>query len=450
MKRARIGLRIATLALLVAAAVPGLARAQEPGPLGFVLAGSSAGIALLYDQPSAPIPASPTAEFSIGRSVARLSAGPSGYALASLAWPGEVAANAPPFVSGEIKRSGGGDQFPDFPGYPVRAESFFPQGPADQTTEPAAGLSMRSHADRSRSEAGSRVGASEIPGLLSVGSVRSAGRSSLDGARAIAEAWAGLSDVDVLDGLVSLGSISSSGKASSDGVRAKVEGSIRVAGLEIAGQRAAVDENGVHAFGQDSGPSSATVNQVMQQALAQAGVTILLAGPVDAVKGASGSRSVGGLLIRVDATALRAAVKQMPDQIREQVQRNIDLDQSLTIVLGGLTVSAGATGAGAAVPVPEGPVSGFEAPSGAGSSVAGAASLMAPNYAGRSADQVAMRPALGSSPRGLAPLPSGFAGVPYGLGMLVVVCGLLVAAAAGRLVDLALGARQSLQGCDQA
>src|SRR5688572_25091029 len=68
---------------------------------------------------------SPVLDATSPETLARFASGPSGYGLASLAYPGGILVN----MSSLIDQSGGdGSQIPP---YPIKAEAFFPSGPTE-------------------------------------------------------------------------------------------------------------------------------------------------------------------------------------------------------------------------------------------------------------------------------------------------------------------------------
>jgi len=71
----------------------------------------------------------PVLDLALPETLARMASGPSGYGLASLAYPGGIFAN----FSTLVTQSGGPGE--DVPPYPIKAEAFYPSGPtqADQS-----------------------------------------------------------------------------------------------------------------------------------------------------------------------------------------------------------------------------------------------------------------------------------------------------------------------------
>ena len=161
----------ATAALVLPIVVP-VARADSPAIGGFQMISNANGITFNYDQPSFGLPAAHTFELHKAHAETAIDSGPTSHGLGSILWPGDLVGNAPaglaanflvfdptsggylgPVVdaiksganqiSDQITKNNGGKS----PSYPIRAESFYPQGPKDDTYEPGAGASMTSHAD---------------------------------------------------------------------------------------------------------------------------------------------------------------------------------------------------------------------------------------------------------------------------------------------------------------
>ena len=114
---------------------------------GYDMGAKASSISFIFDSPSLGIPAKPSGELNFAYSEASLQSGPAAYALGSIVWPGQVVAALPPFVVSIIEEESGGQfDFPvDVPPYPVRAESFHPQGPASASLD-AGTMHMRSSA----------------------------------------------------------------------------------------------------------------------------------------------------------------------------------------------------------------------------------------------------------------------------------------------------------------
>ena len=84
-----------------------------------------------YEQPNFPLPATPSLEFDEGYASTTDNFGPSGSAMASTLYPGQVVANAGP----ELALLVPGAPLPPAPVWPVQATSEYPQTPNSGSTD---------------------------------------------------------------------------------------------------------------------------------------------------------------------------------------------------------------------------------------------------------------------------------------------------------------------------
>ena len=99
-----------------------------------------------------------------------------------------------------------------------------------------------------------------------------------------------------LGGVIKIDSVTSQAIATTDGVKAKVSAATAVNGMTVGGQPAYVDERGFH-IGEQGQDTNAVANQIAQQALSQGGFNIYVSTPQKEVKGASGLVTAGSLII---------------------------------------------------------------------------------------------------------------------------------------------------------
>lgn len=342
--RARRRLAISAVAFALVPFGP-QARGDAPPFAGFTGKTTAAGIAFFYDQPSAGVPSSPTAELSVAIAQSVLESGPSAYGLASNLWPGSLIANVPPVITGEAHKQGLPPEVPDLPAYPVRAETFHPQGPETQRSDLAGGT-MESKARADAAEARAAINSTLLPGALSAGTVSSFAESVLEERGIVSRATAAAQDVSIMNGLIRIGSVVSTAEAVSDGRTAAVTGGVTVGIVKIANFVLSIDEHGLHGIkvmGQEPGPETSEINEAANEILDDYGVTISVAGPIDIVEGASGSRSLGGLLVNFRSEALQPFVDALPEDLRREFEKYVSLDQTFTIVIAGVSVGAAAT-----------------------------------------------------------------------------------------------------------
>ena len=361
MRRVR-RLIVATLVACAAASIP-LTAAEGATTLGGYLMSSTAGPAtLILEAPSAGIPADPTGELNLARTVARSEVG-SGYALASIAWPGSTVANVPSVLSGQVNENvvanGGPPFFPTLPNYPVRAETFYPQGPETQNAG-VEGAGMRASSVEGNSESYSSGGDVVFNGLVEARRVVSQSRSIASGAEAVSEATAALHDVEILGGLITAKMISNTVRTVSNGTNASVTGDFAIAGLSIGGDLPGIvdqegeqvsipitaisaDGDGIHISGQDDpGPSRDQINEA-GKALEDMGITLIAPKPIDSVVGAAASRAHDGLIVVIDFRTFQPYINMLPAAVLiELEERGIFADQTVILAIGSVAASTNA------------------------------------------------------------------------------------------------------------
>lgn len=236
----------------------------------------SDGIGLTFGDPTTQ--PYPIAAGQLAHTEASMTTGPTGYALASTAWPGPLVANA-----GSLVVLLGGPSEAAQLNYRGRAEAFS-AGPND-TELPG----MRAHAAEGVAEA--TAGAQDVetaPGAAT-GDVATASRAVFEGGVLTATSHCTASDLGFGDS-VHIGSVRTEANATSDGDTAGSGGRTVVSGLTIAGQAAEVDEEGVRFVDPITAP-------VGEQILAQMGMELFVSSPRTATDGASSSYRSGALVV---------------------------------------------------------------------------------------------------------------------------------------------------------
>src|SRR5207244_427453 len=145
----------------------------------FSLSADAPGIHLIFDTQQAP--AHPAGEGAFPKAYSSLEAGPIGFGLASVAWPGPLAGN----LGSLIVLSGGPQQAATL-NDSVKAETHAPGGPPDATYEQP-GVSMQSHADPQLVTANASVSKTNAGTSFSVGNVDGASKVALGGTTGTAE-----------------------------------------------------------------------------------------------------------------------------------------------------------------------------------------------------------------------------------------------------------------------
>ena len=274
MSRRRQGLGLMAVGVVLALAVPigfvGIADAQEApeaeSPFsGFGLRAAGEAFNAFYDDPEQV--AHPIGQMAVPESIATLATGPTGTGFAAIGWPGPLLGN----LSGVIQATGseGRDEF----NYPVRAEAFAPQGPAEDRNEDVPGAVLHATATTART---SGTGSAENVGdraNVFVGSASSNAVTALAGGLATGEATGEVNDFSL--GVLKIGSVSSRAKVTTNGTEGKSEGGTVASDVTVAEQPATIDERGL-TIGDSTSPSpvDAVANQVAREALKQAGITV--------------------------------------------------------------------------------------------------------------------------------------------------------------------------------
>ena len=241
------------VALLVVPFWPRSADAQ--GFVGYTFLADSDGIGQTGGSPSSqgyPQQANETAH-----TVARIDTGPNGTALASTQWPGDFVGNF-----GSLLQVFGAPPEAGQLNYPVRAEASS-SGQQQVTAEPG----MSAKADGPTAEAVALFDGYDGGESMKFGNVESRSTTALEGSLGVARAATTITDFN-FGGQITIRSIKTSAGASTDGTTGKAEGSTLVEGLEVAGQPAWVDENGVHAGDQNQpNPADAAAQLIIDQVL---------------------------------------------------------------------------------------------------------------------------------------------------------------------------------------
>ncbi|HEY3843373.1 MAG TPA: hypothetical protein VGL48_08995 [Acidimicrobiales bacterium] len=333
---------------------------------GFTVSALAEGITAQYEQPNLPIPANPSLEFDEGYSATSDNFGPSGSAVASTLYPGQVIANIGPELSLLVP----GVPLPPAPVWPAQAVSGYPEAPNTASTdEPGLNMDTTSTADANQATAtigddaptagalGTLLGGLAPSGsgnplaasssLIGVGLISGTSTSGASGPTASASASATDSGISVLDGFINIGAVTSTATATSDGSTGKVTGSTVVSNVTIAGEAVTIDANGISLVGKAKVLSLpiAALNTLLKEL----GISISVTNPTDAVSGASAARTLDGLKIEVNLDTLDTAANKfaslLPATLTSKLPVPIPNMQLLTLDLGTVTVNSTASGA---------------------------------------------------------------------------------------------------------
>jgi hypothetical protein len=339
----------ATVAVGLAGAVPASA---DTTFIGWTATADANPFDLLVDNAAGLGGAHPLSEVDLPEDSVDFETGPLGHALASVLWPGSVAGNAGS-LSGELPIPSQLAPLFSQLNDPVRAETFFPAGPADATYPqgaPGSVAEMTSHADGNGASAKAGLTDVSVPGFLDVQSAQ--GSSSTDaGAKVDASASGSFQAVNLLGGLIDVGATTSTATATSDGQSASGTTTTHVGEVTVAGHSVSYGTDGIVV-----GPLSATdpvsplLSSVVNQLLSTFNVKITPVPQTETRQGASEQITSAGLAISfavpsslalsVDCTWLPSALAQLnavchaPDELT---------GLNFTVTIGRVTASATAT-----------------------------------------------------------------------------------------------------------
>jgi hypothetical protein len=211
---AALGLVAASLGLGVSAPV----EAQAPGDPstafgGFDLKGRANGLQVTYNVENVfPLPP-PLFQLSVPEAVATTGSGPTATGFGSAAYPGNVIGNLPAIVA--QSKPGSCTDNPEgpecnlaamVPPYPLAARADHPAGPPEATQD-IGSASSRVAASAAGADAVTTMAATTVPGMVSFGSVTTAGHTGFEGGQVVARSRAEFSDVDLLFGLFHFDSV---------------------------------------------------------------------------------------------------------------------------------------------------------------------------------------------------------------------------------------------------
>ena len=294
--RASAALRVA-LVLVAASALlrSGPAEAQD-ADVASTLAGyqgsaAASGVRVLYN-PSGLLPIAAPVDLGVPDALATISSGPSTFARSSVADPGDLLANpsallglADPSLSGSV------------PPYPYRVSASSALGQPTAEVSPAPGLNARVKADDSGSSASATTATIEAPAVLNLGGMTASASTAIEGSTVTVHSRTVTAGIDLL-GILKIESVVTDLTATSGDGAPKLEGGTLVTGATILGQPVTIDANGIQVPNGSS--SSNPLVAAMDDALAQVGIRVFVAEPVDLAGGGSGQLVAAGLRIDVE------------------------------------------------------------------------------------------------------------------------------------------------------
>lgn len=292
---------------------------------------------------------SPVMDLTLPETLARFGSGPSGYGLASLAYPGGIVAN---FGSLVAQSGGPGD---DVPPYPIKAEAFYPAGPTESDASQPGGVQQRVTTDERSVQVDATFPAIDAPPVVSIGSVASASRSAVEGALAIGRSRVALGDVSILGGVITIESLVTDLVAAHNGQTGSTNGGTVASGVRFLGLAASLTEDGLvldkappaegpaaplgGALGDAAGPLAGVAGPLQEQLaavldqavpkvdeiLARAGISLDIINPHDEqVDSGAATRTTTGLSLTMsykgrEQQALVDLINSVPPELKPNI-----------------------------------------------------------------------------------------------------------------------------------
>lgn len=289
---------------------------------------------------------SPVMDLTLPETLARFASGPSGYGLASLAYPGGIVAN---FGSLVAQAGGPGEQVPP---YPIKAEAFYPAGPTEADASQPGGVAQKVTTGDLGVQVDASFPALDAPPVVAVGSLTSASRAAVEGTLAVSRSRVVLGDVSILGGLITIDSLVTDLVAVHDGTTGSTAGGTTASGVRFLGLDASLTDAGLilepaptpsgpaagvgSPLGALAGPLADATQPVQDQlraalaqatprvddVLAQAGIRLSLADPHDEqVESGAATRITSGLSLTLsykgrEQQALVDLVNSIPAEMK--------------------------------------------------------------------------------------------------------------------------------------
>jgi hypothetical protein len=272
-------------ALLIFSALAGSSPASAVGESFGGYSGASSGVGFSAG-PSLPalLPAETPVEGTLSLATTSLATGGRGFGRASTVWPGTLTVGIRPLI--EVAS---GQRLP-IPDYPLVVEQ---KEYEDAKHNEQPGITMSTDVRADHAIATAENGAFLIPGLISVGSIRTVSQGVLDAKSITSTVTSTANGIEV--GVLHIDSVETTSTAGSDGITATCGGAAIVSGARVADTPVTIDDAGIHA--KDS-------NAVAEGLLAASGIEARTLGAVDGCSGGSANRTTGGLLISVPILAV--------------------------------------------------------------------------------------------------------------------------------------------------
>ncbi len=293
---------------------------------GIIASARGNGIQLGYAAPGLLATGDQIFQLSVPEALATLSSGPTGYALASFAFPGPLVADL-----GSALAAGGTET--GIPPYPIRTQAFFPAGPVEEAMGDQ-GTEMRSVTSFGDSLAASSFSGLDVNPAVFIGAITATSQTVVEGDQLVSRNRTEVSDVSILAGLVTIESIVTDIVATSNGTESASAGGTTATGVSVLGLPATIGTDGVRfvespqrppaddptggalnpllgpvqgALEQAGDPLNALLDQVdaagddaLQQLFEASGIGIRLVEPIETIDEGTAERTSSGLSFTID------------------------------------------------------------------------------------------------------------------------------------------------------
>ena len=302
-QRPRVTARAGRVLLIVVAGscliggTPGAAVGQEQTTPAFGgIQGRAAGSGLhAFYNVGGLLPIASPVDLGVPDALATVASGPTTYARASVADPGDLLANPDALLALFSTSYKAGT----IPPYPYRVSATSGVGEPTAESSPAPGLNARVTADQGGSTAVATMPALEGGAVATARSMVSRATTKVDASSVTTRLRTVISGFDLL-GVFRVDSVVTDLTAKSDGTKTTLSGGTVVTGATMLGQAVTIDASGVHTKpGEQGTPLLAGAANVMD-ALANAGIHVTFAGPVKLPSGTAGQLATDGLRIDLE------------------------------------------------------------------------------------------------------------------------------------------------------
>jgi hypothetical protein len=249
-RRRRIRRSLGLLALVAsvlggASTLP--ARAQDAARTGDMLFGTyqlearGTGVQTRYSIEGLLPGGAPVLDLTLPETLARFGSGPTGYGVASLAYPGGVIVNLSSLIAQAGAPPGTETLIPD---YPIKAEAFFPSGPTE-TFSTQAGGEQRVVTGEFGVDVAAAFPALDATPVVKVGSIRSGARTSIEDGKAVSRTRIEVGNVVLLGGVITIDALVTDLVAAHDGTAGAASGGTTATGVRFLGLAARLTKDGL-------------------------------------------------------------------------------------------------------------------------------------------------------------------------------------------------------------